>query len=194
MLWCGLYIVVTLTMSVIGLMHGDWRISCDTTRVCFRKPWSLRIGYAMSSFLVLALMGMFVHDTLANSGLLNAGVLYTWGFVVPGCTPFGILLLRGSGPQDLWINLDTRVCHSLGGWPLFPSHSSCALRETSCLYVFPGSYSYYVVLWIGGAKEPGFTLAQGGTSREVASLARKHAELLNLPIREAKPWKVSKNS
>ena len=126
----------------------------------------------MLSLLLLAGALFFVLDR-SGAALLSLFLL-----------PLIVFLAYIAGPQDVLVDLETRMCHETAGWIIYPQKRNLALTEASCLCIFANGASYYVTLMIGGGTKRYFIIARPITLRQARIIAEPIAEKLHLPVNE----------
>ena len=175
----GVFAYIGVMLILVCMGYRERLVASSPRLMDFRNPWPERVSAGMLSLLLL--LGAVLGATVLAPGF---GLWFTWAWFVPICLLMGALMLYLSGPQDVRIDLDTRMCYGTKGWMLCPQKRVCPLSEASHICVFRGGYGCYVVLWINGIKDPMFMLAKTGTLSEALSYAQKIAIPLQLPVRE----------
>jgi len=175
----GVFIYIGVMLVLLCMGYRDRLVASSAHQMDFKRPWPERVSTGMLSLLLFLGAGLGATILAADFGFW-----YTWGWFVPVCFLTGGLMLYASGPQDVCIDLDTRMCYGTRGWMFYPQKRVCPLRETSHLCVFRGGYGCYVVLWINGVKDPMFILAKTSTLSQALSYAERVAIPLQLPVRE----------
>ena len=175
----GIYVFTTIVILVVGTLQGSWLDSTDQQVICFRKPKMLRLGAGMASsiFLVAAIF-------FALSAVRQFGVLFTWLWNVPLSIFLTALLAFLAGPQDVFIDLETRLCYKIDGWMFHPRKNTYHITEVSSLSICSGGQTYYVFLMIGGGSKQWFLLARPEQKTDAICFAQAIADKLHLPVKE----------
>jgi len=171
------YAFAAIAISFIGFSKS-WLEASNQHVLSFRKPKLMRLGAGMISLLCLCFLPIILADTRPTDLVL---VWCSFGTASIGL--FGLLFYL-SGPQDVLIDLDARTCHGTDGWMFSPRRRICPLTEASSLRVWAGGYSWYVVLWTGGKRDPMFLLAKPASKSAAVSFAQEIADKLHLPVNE----------
>lgn len=181
------YVSVMLAMFFIGLSQR-WPVKSNERVLNFRKPKMLRLGAGMLGLLCLG------SPWIIATGTHPSDLVPVESFFGPVCVGLSCLCAYITGPQDVSIEIDTRTCHAINGWMFHPRRQACPLTDTSSLRVWAGGSSWYVVLWIGGRKEPMFLLARPSRKSDAISVAQEIAEKLHLPLQETTLSELRKSS
>jgi len=171
------YVIVTSVICWIGFLQGSWLATANQHVLIFRKPAFYRIGTAMMSLLFLAGAIFFILNAQRphNSGEWVLSVLFL---------PFAVLFAYIAGPQDVCVDLETRICHETIGWMIHPRKRSLPLTEASCLSICSDNTSYYVNLMIGGGTKRYFMIARPSSKSQAHKIADPIAEMLHIPVKE----------
>ncbi len=118
--------IVGAIFSVSGLKNGSYVAYVSQKKMIFRRPLALRVGAALFGFDMIQTPFVFS---------VAAGDWAAFVFLVIPCTFVGGLFLRGSGPDELRLDLVQRTYRRVSGWPLFPKARSGPWTDIQGIYV-----------------------------------------------------------
>ncbi len=171
------YVGMTVVTYSIGFLHRNWLVTSEEHRLSFRKPTFYRIGAGMFSLLFLAVGVFVVVDTYVSSIGFKI-------FFFLSCSSLAGLFAYIAGPQDVYVDIETRICHETTGWMLHPRKRSLALTENSCVSICADNTSYYVILMIGSGTKRYFIIARPASLSQAHLMAEPTAGRLQLPVKE----------
>lgn len=171
------YFVASIATFSVGFLRRNWLSTSDECTLSFRKPICYRVGVGMLSSLFLALAFFFVVNKYVSDVASKM-------FFFLSCSSFACLLAYIAGPQDVSVDVSTRVCHETAGWMLHPQRRSIALTEKSCVSICADNTSYYVILMIGGGTKRYFIVARPASLNQARLFAEPTARKLHLPVKE----------
>lgn len=162
-------------LIIVALMKGAISTTYSENSIRFQRMLLIRLGYGLMSigFLILTLQML----ALWNAEDISIKYVYIpCGFI---CC---IVMVYVAGPQDLRIDLTTRACEALQGWPFVPKRTRCSLTEDAFLYVRPGGQSCQVCLDFGKQTKLKFILNEFSLKRDALAYAQEMAAKLSLPV------------
>ena len=180
-------IVFAFTATIIGFIgfSQSWLKTSNQNILSFRKPKLLRLGSGMISLLILCCPWIIMSDTDPSDIIL---MWSTFGTVSIALFCF---LFYISGPADVLIDLNDKVCYGTNGWIFSPRKRICPLSVRSSVFVWESGHSWCVALWIGGKKDARFLLGTPSSEGKAIDLANDIACKLNLPVKKTTLQEIS---
>ena len=169
--------ILGLVLSFIGADLKPWHRHDEWDSIGFRKSHLWRLGFG-----ILGLDGLVFTEQFATvSRTGDPGTMY---FFVSFLLLVSTVFIYGAGPQNCRIDLQSRVCCVVRGWPFFPKQTASPLTYTSAIYInqFRGDFS--VCLRIGKPSKRNCILGQFSKKQDALNLAQDCAAKLSLPVRE----------
>jgi len=103
-----------------------------------------------------------------------------WWLGVPMIGGGSIFLAYLAGPQDVRIDLATRICYETKGWFFHPRKQTYQLTDASYICAYSGSKSCFAMLRVGNPEDTRFILAMRGSQSAALSFAQDIAGKLHI--------------
>lgn len=173
-----------VVLALVGLRDGSLLYHSYHNEMVFRKRLALRIFMAIMGF-YMSIGGPIVlwYKFMNASDKPGIVVLVSvWAVFALLSIATGILLVRFSGPEDLYLNLDQRTYRLISGWPLFPVNRSGKWDDMAGIYVHSfGSSSVEVGISWRHNKKHRTALGKFGRRQLASQFAEDIASKLGLP-------------
>ncbi len=173
-----LYLLAALVLGCVGIAQGQLMEFVEPTSIRFRKPWTVRLLAGMLGWLFL------LSPFLIATGTRPSDLVWAWCILAPIFFPLAALLLFLSGPQEVSLNSETRAFQAAQGWPFYPKKQQGYLAEEAYVAVQTNGYIWYVMLRMGGRRQPAYLLAKPITQSASRAFAQEMANKLHLPVKE----------
>ena len=170
----AVYFLTMVVAGIFGLVQG---FQFDTSHPKFllvRKSKMTRLAMGMLSLMCLGGLPLIV--SAAQPADLE---VVSW-LIVPG--GIGLFTLFGflAGPQDVRIDLDTRLCCETKGWFFLSKRRTYPLTDASSVCAHCGNKSCCAILRVGDAANTRFVLAMCGSESAALSFAQVIGKRLHL--------------
>lgn len=164
-----------------GYNQGSYLARSDEHVLSFHRPRLMRLGSGMCGLLFLAGAVFIVFDpNHIYSGQSDVSFKWIMGVMLPFVASFFFFM---ANPQEVRVDLDTRLCHQTSGWILRPKQRTAALTGASLVGVIP-SQIYIVTLMIGGGKNCNVTIGQFPVLPMALAFAQEMGNKLHLPFQQ----------
>lgn len=171
-------------LALVGLRDGSLLYHSYCNEMVFRKRLASRIFLVMMSFFMLVWGPIGLWYRLMNASD-KPGIVVSvsiWAVFALLSIATGILLVRCSGPEDLYLNLNQRTYRLISGWPLFPVNRSGKWDDMAGIYVHSfGSNSVEVGISWRHNKKHRTALGKFGRRQLANQFAEDRASKLGLP-------------
>ncbi len=104
---------------------------------------------ALGSLLLLVMGVLLPADQTARWH--DYAAWYTW---LPLCWVMAVLIAFAAGPQEVYIDLESRTGYGRAGWPFFAKRRDFVITDTSFLWICPGQRNDYTFLCIKDQLNP----------------------------------------
>lgn len=172
------YFLSSIALLCAGMMQGIQLVVADPQFLSFRKSSLLRIASGMMSFLFLGGLWVIIQATRPSD------YVYLGWFIGPASIGVSCLFAYFAGPQDVRIDLQSRVCLQTKGWFFRPREQTYQLTEASSLCACCGGQACYTMLRVGDSANHRLLLAMCNSQDEAYSFALTIAEKLDLPAKK----------
>ena len=173
----AIYFLTTLVVGCIGLAEGFQLDVSNPQFLVFQKSSMTRLFSAMMSLMCLGCIGIFANATRP------ADIETFWWLIAPMCVGVSYFFAYLAGPQDVRIDLESRICYQTKGWFFHPRKQTYQLTQASYLCAYCGNKSCYTMLRIGDPADTRFVLAMRGSQSAALSFAQEIADKLHLPAK-----------
>ena len=131
------FLISLIILGVVALRDGSFLYRSYGSKMVFRKRLTSRVHLAMMG-LFMAVGGPVVHwyrlTEASGPPISKIAFIGLWAIFAGLFFATGILLVRLSGPEDLYLDLDHHTYRLISGWPLFPTTRSGDWSDIAGIY------------------------------------------------------------